>query len=89
MISDFWGGRCCERQNRDVREIQLETIQVEIIRPKVMTPLANAVSFINDESLQESTGVEALKEVPKRTAMGQLLWCQIDQLELSVSDAPE
>ena len=44
---DPLGGRCRERHHRHVREVRPQFFQLAIFRPKIVTPFADAMRFIN------------------------------------------
>ena len=56
-----WGGRGCQCHDGYPRELLSELTQSFVVWTEVVTPLADAVSFINHKPCQPVPGIQSLE----------------------------
>ena len=81
---DGRGGRSRERQDRWPSEVLGRVTDMQISRPKIVTPLRDAMRFVDDDE-RHAAATEKGKKVRAREPLG----CDVDQLEPLMADVGE
>src|SRR5215212_1760864 len=81
VVLNFLRGRCCECQYRWPSQTFCNRAKREIVRPEIVSPLAHAMSFVDDEQTHFASE-QSLEEIPILESLG----CQIEKLALFVGD---
>ena len=73
VVFDFLSCSGCQPEDRHDRVALLQDVQVKIILAKILTPVRNAVHFINYKSIYSATLVQFVKCADKSRAFNDFL----------------
>lgn len=81
ILMNFLRRRRCQCQAGDTRHSSTQLTQFEVVRPKIVAPLGDAVSLVHCQVGQQVAGAQACQAGLER-GRGHHLWCDVEELQL-------
>lgn len=81
VLLHILGRRRCQRQAGDPQQASTQLAQFEVVRPKIMAPLGDAVSLIHCQVGQQAAGAQACQAGLERRRSHHL-WSDVEELQL-------
>jgi len=82
VFLNFDCGGCCESKQWHLWVSFLKLVEVQVVLPEVLSPMANAMNLVNYEAIDVIVAVKLINGRHKCRTLHKFLWSQVDNFVL-------